>query len=113
MASEYANATDSTSVGELKLLGNFTVTDNDATWIASLMPLGALFGGMYLAKGMGRKDNSFVVYKVKQNLGKQVLRIPCPKFHSPSSEQLTMDRWGSCADLLKNRRLLGCCCQKN
>ena len=21
-----------------------------------------------------------------------------------------MDRWGSCADLLKNRRLLGCCC---
>ena len=85
MASEYANATDSTSVGELKLLGNFTVTDNDATWIASLMPLGALFGGMYLAKGMGRKDNSFVVYKVKQNLGKQVLRIPCPKFRSPSS----------------------------
>ena len=50
---------------------------------------------------MGRKDNSFVVYKVKQNLGKQVLRIPCPKFRSPSSEQLTMDRWGSCADLLK------------
>ena len=26
-----------------------------------------------------------LVYRVKQNLGKQVLRIPCPKFRSPSS----------------------------
>ena len=25
------------------------------------------------------------LYRVKQNLGKQVLRIPCPKFRSPSS----------------------------
>ena len=26
---------------------NGTVTDDDATWIASLMPLGALFGGTF------------------------------------------------------------------
>ena len=45
VASEYANTTDSSSPGGLKLLGNFTVTDDDATWIASLMPMGALFGG--------------------------------------------------------------------
>ena len=28
---------------------------------------------------------TLLVYRVKQNLGKQVLRIPCPKFRSPSS----------------------------
>ena len=43
-----ANTTDSSSPpeGGLKSLSDFAVTDDDATWIASLMPLGALFGGM-------------------------------------------------------------------
>ena len=48
-ASDCANSTDPSDPTEgLKSLGNFIVTDSDSTWIASLMPLGALFGGMTL-----------------------------------------------------------------
>ena len=62
------------------------------------------------------------MYRVKQNLGKQVLRIHVlnsvlhflPLLYLYLGKEIWAayhkNSLGSCADLLKNRRLLGCCC---